>query len=39
MGKVADVKKYIKLNRNLRLREAVLSEEDIDRLKSLGYMD
>ena len=39
LGKVADVKKYIKLNRNLRLREAVLSKEDIDRLKSLGYMD
>lgn len=39
LGKVEEVKKYIKLNRNLRLREAVLSKEDLEILKSLGYMD
>ncbi|NIM13279.1 MAG: sulfatase-like hydrolase/transferase [Candidatus Aminicenantes bacterium] len=39
LGKVEQVKKYIKLNRNLRLREAVLSKEDLERLKSLGYID
>ncbi|NIM15250.1 MAG: sulfatase-like hydrolase/transferase [Candidatus Aminicenantes bacterium] len=39
LGKVDEVKKYIKLNLNLRFREAVLSKDDIERLKSLGYMD
>jgi arylsulfatase A-like enzyme len=39
LAKVDRVKKYIKLNRKIHLEGAAISKEDMERLKSLGYID
>jgi len=39
LGKVEQVTKYIKLSRKYRLKEASISKEDLDKLKTMGYIE
>ena len=39
MNKINQLSKYIKLNRLYHLNKTSLSEEDMERLKSLGYFE
>jgi arylsulfatase A-like enzyme len=39
LSKIDQIKEYIKLNRQYRLNGSALSQEDLNKLKSLGYFE